>query len=116
LLLSLSLLAAKKKNPLLPPHLLLRQHPLLKPQLPPPLMLSLPTPLLLPLLLPLMLLSLPTLLLLLLLLLLQNNSMQSWDCVLKNNKATNWWLYCWIFPSGGARSYQIFTLNRPPAL
>jgi len=71
LLLFLSLLAAKKKNPLLPQHLLLRQHPLLKPQLPPPLMLSLPTPLLL-LLTPLSLLTL-----LLLLLHLLNNSIQS---------------------------------------
>jgi hypothetical protein len=70
LLLFLSLLAAKKKNPLLPQHLLLRQHPLLKPQLP-PLMPSLPTLLLL-LLTPLSLLTL-----LLLLLHLPNNSMQS---------------------------------------
>jgi hypothetical protein len=71
LLLFLSLLAAKKKNPLLPQHLLLRLHLLLKPQLP-QLMLSLPTPLRL-LLTPLSLLTL----LLLLLLHLLNNSMQS---------------------------------------
>jgi len=71
LLLFLSLLAAKKKNPLLPQHLLLRQLPLLKPQLPLPLMLSLPTPLLL------LLKQLSLLTLLLLLLHLLNNSMQS---------------------------------------
>jgi hypothetical protein len=93
LLLFLSLLAAKKKNPLLPRHLLLRQHLLLKPQ-PPPLMPSLPTLLLL-LLTPLSLLTL------LLLLHLLNNSMQSQDCVLKNKKATLGWLFLLGSSRGG---------------
>jgi hypothetical protein len=94
LLLFLSLLAAKKKNPLLPRHLLLRQHLLLKPQLPPPLMLSLLT----------LLLLLPTplsLLTLLLLLHLLNNSMQSQDCILKNKKATLGWLFLLGSSRGG---------------
>jgi hypothetical protein len=107
LLLFLSLLAAKKKNPLLPRHLLLRQHLLLKPQLPPPLMLSLLT----------LLLLLPTPLSLLTLLHLLNNSMQSQDCILKNKKATLGWLFLLGSSRGGRPPrLEIFTLNRPPAL